>query len=96
MRVTAGVTACGQRRPLCITSSLRQATLGRRKDPDPQQPGSAKRTSECQDGYLTGAAKVSKGGPKRRQQQRWTEATSTAKVDRSDVNSKGGPKRRQQ
>ncbi|GFS17177.1 chondroitin proteoglycan 2 [Elysia marginata] len=31
----------------------------------------------------------SKGGLKRRQQQRWTEAMSTVKVDRSDVNSKG-------
>ncbi|GFR97221.1 hypothetical protein ElyMa_000987800 [Elysia marginata] len=30
------------------------------------------------------------------EQQRWTEMTSTAKVDRSDVHSKGGPKRRQQ
>ncbi|GFS19072.1 hypothetical protein ElyMa_005022400 [Elysia marginata] len=33
------------------------------------------------------------GGLKQRQQQRWTEATSTAKVDRSDVNSKGELKR---
>ncbi|GFR99029.1 hypothetical protein ElyMa_001034200 [Elysia marginata] len=37
-----------------------------------------------------------KGGLKRHQQQKWTKATSTAKVDRSDVNNKGGHKGRQQ
>ncbi|GFR80546.1 hypothetical protein ElyMa_002316700 [Elysia marginata] len=54
-----------------------------REDPGPQQQGSAKRTSRCQEGHLTRTAKVDrsdvigKGGPKRRQQQRRAEATST-------------------
>ncbi|GFS15911.1 hypothetical protein ElyMa_003199700 [Elysia marginata] len=38
MRVTAGITACGQRKPVCSTRSLRQISPGRWEDPDPQQP----------------------------------------------------------
>ncbi|GFR88412.1 hypothetical protein ElyMa_002516700 [Elysia marginata] len=84
------VTACGQRGSICSTHSLRvtQVTSGRREDPDPQQPGSARRMSGCQEEvHLTRTATVdrsdvkSKDGLKRRQQQRWTEATSTAKMD---------------
>ncbi|GFR58628.1 multidrug resistance protein 1 [Elysia marginata] len=37
MRIAAGVTACGQRRPVCYTSALRQVTPGLRKDLDTQQ-----------------------------------------------------------
>ncbi|GFR60351.1 A disintegrin and metalloproteinase with thrombospondin motifs 3 [Elysia marginata] len=67
MRVTAGVTACGQRRPVSSTRSLMQVSSGRQEDPDPQQPDSARRMSGRQEGL------------KRHQQQRWAEATSTAK-----------------
>ncbi|GFR77822.1 hypothetical protein ElyMa_005833600 [Elysia marginata] len=45
MRVIAGVTGFGQRRPLCSTRALRQETPGRRNDTDPQQPGSVNRMS---------------------------------------------------
>ncbi|GFR97217.1 hypothetical protein ElyMa_000987600 [Elysia marginata] len=69
-RVTAGVTACGQRRPVRSTRSLKQVSPGRREDPDTQQPGRAKRTSRCQEEHLTRTA-------------RWTEATSTAKQQKS-------------
>ncbi|GFR81238.1 hypothetical protein ElyMa_000599500 [Elysia marginata] len=73
------------------TRSLRLVSPGRREDPAPQQSGSAKRTSGCQEGHLT-----SKSGLKRRQQEKWTEAKSTAaKVNGSDVNGKGKWKRRQ-
>ncbi|GFR94798.1 hypothetical protein ElyMa_006258400 [Elysia marginata] len=88
MRVTVSVTVCGQRRPVSSTRSLRQVSPGRREDSDPQQTSSAKRTSQCQDRHLT----RTEGWLKRRQQQRWTEATSAAMVDRSNVISKGGLK----
>ncbi|GFR87573.1 hypothetical protein ElyMa_000750200 [Elysia marginata] len=39
MRVTAGVSGCGQRRPVSSTRSLRQVSPGRREDLDPHQPG---------------------------------------------------------
>ncbi|GFS15446.1 hypothetical protein ElyMa_004932900 [Elysia marginata] len=58
MWVARGVTACGQRRPVSSTRSLKQVSPGRREDPNPQQPGSAQRTSGCQDGHLTRIAKV--------------------------------------
>ncbi|GFR63670.1 hypothetical protein ElyMa_005488600 [Elysia marginata] len=63
MRVTAGVTTCGQKRPLSnkCTRSLRQMPPGRREDPDPQQPVSANRTSECQDGHLNRTARWAEG-----------------------------------
>ncbi|GFR99300.1 hypothetical protein ElyMa_001040600 [Elysia marginata] len=77
------------RRSGSSTRSLSQVSTGRRENPDPRQPGSAKRTS----GWTPD--QNSKGGLKRCQQQRQTEAMSTAKVDRSDVKSKGRPKRRQ-
>ncbi|GFR58403.1 hypothetical protein ElyMa_000029000 [Elysia marginata] len=58
MWVTVGFTACGERGPECSARSLRQVSPGRREDPDPQQPCSAKRTSGCQDGHLTRTAKA--------------------------------------
>ncbi|GFS15513.1 aldo-keto reductase family 1 member B10 [Elysia marginata] len=45
-------------RPVGSTGSLRQVLPGRREDPDPQQQGSANRTSGCQEGHLTRTAKV--------------------------------------
>ncbi|GFS20148.1 hypothetical protein ElyMa_001563100 [Elysia marginata] len=48
----------------------------------------------CQDARKDTPDQKSKGGLKQLQQQRRAEATSTAKVNRSDVNSKGGLKRR--
>ncbi|GFR83326.1 hypothetical protein ElyMa_004121100 [Elysia marginata] len=57
MRVTAGVTGCGQRRPIfstrdvkVTTRTLTQVTLERRNNTDPQQSGSVKRMSGCQEG----------------------------------------------
>ncbi|GFS08637.1 hypothetical protein ElyMa_006600200 [Elysia marginata] len=39
------------------TRTLRQVTPGRRKDTEPQQPGSVRKMSGCQEGgYLTTAA----------------------------------------
>ncbi|GFR59381.1 ATP-binding cassette sub-family A member 1 [Elysia marginata] len=71
MRVTAGLTVCCQRRPVCSTRTLRQVTTGRRENPDPQQQGSVRRVSGCQEeGHLTRTANVdrsdvnSKGGLK--------------------------------
>ncbi|GFR85855.1 hypothetical protein ElyMa_006039000 [Elysia marginata] len=58
MRVTAGFTAWGKRRPVSSTRSLRQVSPGRREDSDPQQSGSVTRTSGCQDAHLTRTAKV--------------------------------------
>ncbi|GFR85631.1 macrophage mannose receptor 1 [Elysia marginata] len=49
MRVTAGVPACDQRRPICSQRGLREVTSERRKDSDPQQPDSVRRMSECQE-----------------------------------------------
>ncbi|GFR90362.1 hypothetical protein ElyMa_000816100 [Elysia marginata] len=49
MRVTAGVSACGQRRPMCSTRTLRPVTPRRRNDTDPQQPGSVKKMSGFQE-----------------------------------------------
>ncbi|GFR58559.1 biogenesis of lysosome-related organelles complex 1 subunit 1 [Elysia marginata] len=57
--VTAGVNVCGQRRPICSTCTLRQVTPRRWEDSDPQQPGSIRRMSRCQEeGHLTRIAKV--------------------------------------
>ncbi|GFR65513.1 hypothetical protein ElyMa_005532700 [Elysia marginata] len=64
-------------RMMSVRASLRLKQAGQvlpRRREDPQQPGSANRTSGCQDGHLTRTAKVdrsdvnSKGGLKRRQQ----------------------------
>ncbi|GFS24853.1 hypothetical protein ElyMa_007013600 [Elysia marginata] len=67
MRVTTkltGVQRSARGDQYGCTSSLTQVSPGRRKDPDPQQPGIAKRTSGRQDGHLTRTAK-------------WTDATPT-------------------
>ncbi|GFR90243.1 hypothetical protein ElyMa_006146200 [Elysia marginata] len=45
MRVTEGVTACGQMGPVCSTRALRQVSPGRREDPYLQQPSSVRRMS---------------------------------------------------
>ncbi|GFR74118.1 hypothetical protein ElyMa_000422300 [Elysia marginata] len=85
MQVTAGVTACGQRRPVSSTRSLNETRCvclrslvspGRGEDPHPQQPSGAKRTSGYQDRQLTRTARWTEATTK----QRCAEVTSTAKV----------------
>ncbi|GFR83374.1 amiloride-sensitive sodium channel subunit gamma [Elysia marginata] len=44
-------------RLVCSRRSVRQVTPGRRKDSDPQQPGSVTRMSGCEEGHLTRTAK---------------------------------------
>ncbi|GFS08142.1 noelin [Elysia marginata] len=76
MRVTAGVTACGQMIQVCSKRTLRQVTSRRREDSDPQQPGSVRRMSGCRE---------------EPEQQTWIEATSelSSKLTQLSVGSRG-------
>ncbi|GFR77931.1 hypothetical protein ElyMa_003981300 [Elysia marginata] len=56
IRVTAGVTACDLRRPVCstrdvkvTTRTIRQVKPGRRNGTGPQPPGSVRKMSGCQE-----------------------------------------------
>ncbi|GFS07303.1 hypothetical protein ElyMa_002985800 [Elysia marginata] len=75
MRVTANVTACGQKRLVCSSQTLRQVSPGCREDPDSQQSDSI-RLEDVRMPIRRTPNQNSKGGLKPRQQQRWTEPIS--------------------